>query len=88
MRNADEKLSQTRKAQILGEFVTERLAAASREILAAVERTVSGYEEEAAGFRLEVERQRRQLEALLQPRVKLQRAGESLVLLQGHSPEP
>ncbi|XP_069375093.1 zinc finger protein 708-like [Paralichthys olivaceus] len=87
MRNADEKLSQTRKAPILREFVTERLAAASREILAAVERTVSGYEEEAAGFRLEVERQRRQLEALLQPRVKLQRAGVKRRRILGHADE-
>ncbi|XP_069375077.1 uncharacterized protein [Paralichthys olivaceus] len=61
------------KSDILRGIITEKLSTAAREILAVVERTVSGYEEEAAGFRLQVERQRRQLEALLQPRVKLER---------------
>ncbi|XP_069031631.1 zinc finger protein 436-like isoform X2 [Embiotoca jacksoni] len=62
------------KAEVLRGFVTERLAAAAREILAAVERTVAGYEEEASGFRLEIDRQRSQLE-LLQPRVAPSTAG-------------
>ncbi|XP_035005347.2 uncharacterized protein LOC118102879 [Hippoglossus stenolepis] len=53
------------KSEILRGIITEKLSTAAREILAVVERTVSGYEEEAAGFRLEVEQQRRQLEALL-----------------------
>ncbi|XP_027894512.1 zinc finger protein 2-like [Xiphophorus couchianus] len=52
------------KADFLRGFVTERLAAVSREILAAVETVVSGYEEEASGFRLEIRRQRKQLELL------------------------
>ncbi|KAM4564251.1 uncharacterized protein V3H82_013306 [Fundulus diaphanus] len=52
------------KADSLRGFVTERLAAASREILAAVETVVAAYEEEASGFRLEIRRQRRQLELL------------------------
>ncbi|KAG8005899.1 hypothetical protein GBF38_004943, partial [Nibea albiflora] len=56
-------------------FVTDRLAAASREILAVVDRVVAGYEEEASGFRREIDRQRRQLEVLLQPRVTLTRTG-------------
>ncbi|XP_070711247.1 uncharacterized protein [Pempheris klunzingeri] len=64
----DFKLS---KAEILRGIVTEKLTTAAREILAVVERTVAGYEEEAAGLRREVDRQRRQLEALLQPRVTL-----------------
>ncbi|XP_068164210.1 zinc finger protein 37-like isoform X2 [Antennarius striatus] len=55
------------KGDILRGFVTERLAAATQDILGAVERIVAGYEEEASGFRQEIERQRRQLEALLQP---------------------
>ncbi|PWA28106.1 hypothetical protein CCH79_00018264 [Gambusia affinis] len=50
------------KADFLRGFVTERLAAVSREILAAVETVVSGYEEEASGFRVEIRRQRKQLE--------------------------
>ncbi|KAF0028920.1 hypothetical protein F2P81_018025 [Scophthalmus maximus] len=75
-RNADE--SESSRARVLREFVTDRLAAASREILAAVERTVAGYEEEASGFRREIDRQRRQLELLLQPRVDLNTAGVKL----------
>ncbi|XP_071315959.1 uncharacterized protein [Trachinotus anak] len=61
------------KAEILRGIVTEKLTTAAQEILAVVERTVAGYEEEAAGFRQELARQRRQLEVLLQPRVKLER---------------
>ncbi|XP_071315999.1 zinc finger protein 664-like isoform X2 [Trachinotus anak] len=59
------------KAEVLRGFVTERLAAASQEILAAVDRIVAEYEEEASGFRREIARQRRLLEAALQPRVIL-----------------
>ncbi|XP_040887551.1 zinc finger protein 846-like isoform X2 [Toxotes jaculatrix] len=61
------------KAEILRGIVTEKLTTAAQEILAVVERTVAGYEEEASGFRQEIDRQRRQLEVLLQPRVKLER---------------
>lgn len=63
------------KYEILREVVSEKLTAAAREILAVVERTVSGYEEEAAVLRREIERQRSQLEAVLQPRVSLCRTG-------------
>ncbi|KAM6960351.1 uncharacterized protein LKV04_021913 [Tautogolabrus adspersus] len=59
------------KAETLRGFVTERLAAASREISAVVDRIVAEYEEEASGFRLEIDRQRKHLEVLLQPRVTL-----------------
>ncbi|XP_069375089.1 uncharacterized protein [Paralichthys olivaceus] len=70
---AEHRTGDMSKSDVLRGIITEKLSTAAREILAAVERTVSGYEEEAAGFRLQVERQRRQLEALLQPRVKLER---------------
>ncbi|KAM4565387.1 uncharacterized protein V3H82_014451 isoform 2-T2 [Fundulus diaphanus] len=60
------------KSGILRGIITEKLSTAAREILAVVERTVADYEEEASGFRREIERQRRQL-GLLQPRVKLPR---------------
>ncbi|XP_056224901.1 zinc finger protein 37-like [Seriola aureovittata] len=63
------------KSEVLRGFVTERLAAASQEILAAVDGLVAGYEEEASGFRQEIDRQRRLLEVLLQPRVILNKAG-------------
>ncbi|CAJ1048320.1 zinc finger protein 436-like [Xyrichtys novacula] len=59
------------KAEILRELVIEKLTTAAREILAVVERTVSGYEEEAAGLRQEIVRQRSQMEAVLQPRESL-----------------
>ncbi|KAM8898550.1 uncharacterized protein AB9W97_009419 [Spinachia spinachia] len=48
----------------LRRFVARRLAAASREILAVVDQIVAGYEEEASGFRREIERQEEQLELL------------------------
>ncbi|XP_056224877.1 ABC transporter F family member 4-like isoform X2 [Seriola aureovittata] len=70
-----ESCSKMSKSEVLRGFVTERLAAASQEILAAVDRLVAGYEEEASGFREEIDRQRRQLELLLQPRVILNKAG-------------
>lgn len=66
------------KAEILRGIVTEKLTTAAQEILAVVERTVAGYEEEASGFRREIDRQRRQLEVLLQPRVKLEKRGQWL----------
>lgn len=52
------------RADTLRGFVTERLSAAAREILAAVGTIVAAYEEEASGFKLEISRQRRQLERL------------------------
>ncbi|XP_074555126.1 uncharacterized protein LOC141811108 [Halichoeres trimaculatus] len=61
------------KYEILREIFSEKLTTAAREIFAVVERTVSGYEEEAAALRREVERQKEQLEAVLQPRVTLRR---------------
>lgn len=67
------------KGEILRGFVTERLAAAAQEILEAVDGIVAGYEEEAAGFRQEIERQRRQLELLLQRQLAHSRAGRSSV---------
>ncbi|CAJ1048321.1 zinc finger protein 37-like isoform X1 [Xyrichtys novacula] len=79
--SVDQKLP---KVEILKRLITEKLTTAAREILAVVERTVSGYEEEAAGLRTEIDRQRSQLEAVLQPRVSLCRmtdGGEDL----GHS---
>ncbi|MED6292337.1 hypothetical protein CHARACLAT_032786 [Characodon lateralis] len=62
--NPAESSAEPSKADSLRGFVSERLAAASREILAAVETVVAAYEEEALGFRLEIHRQRKQLELL------------------------
>lgn len=72
-----DSVSNMSKGDVIRGFVTERLAAASQEILAVVDKIVAGYEEEASGFRQEIERQRRQLEELLQPEVRL-KAGRSL----------
>ncbi|XP_037335836.2 zinc finger protein 345-like isoform X2 [Pungitius pungitius] len=49
---------------VLRGVVARRLAAASREILALVDRIVAAYEEEASGFRREIDRQEKQLELL------------------------
>ncbi|XP_073330929.1 uncharacterized protein [Pagrus major] len=65
--------SSVSKAEILRGVVAEKLTTAALEIFAVVERTVAGYEEEASGLRQEIDRQNRQLELLLQPRVKLER---------------
>lgn len=73
-----DSLGNISKAEILRGIVTEKLTTAAQEILAVVERTVAGYEEEASGFRREIDRQRRQLEVLLQPRVKLEKRGQWL----------
>ncbi|XP_038587385.1 zinc finger protein 37-like [Micropterus salmoides] len=72
------------KSEILREIVTEKLTTAAQEIFAVVERTVAGYEEEASGLRQEIDRQRRQLEAVLQPRVKLQRREDLIPRQEGH----
>ncbi|XP_038586878.1 uncharacterized protein LOC119911979 [Micropterus salmoides] len=66
--SVDYKLAKT---EILRGFIAEKLTTAAQEIFAVVERTVAGYEEEASGLRQEIDRQRRQLEAVLQPRVSL-----------------
>lgn len=77
--NTADRLADMPKAEALREFVTEKLAAASREILAAVDRLVAGYEEEASGFRQEIDRQKRQLE-LLPHEATLNKAGGSFSL--------
>lgn len=64
------------KAETLRGLVTERLSAASREILAALDAVVAAFAEEASGFREEIHRQKRQLE-LLQPQVSGSAARES-----------
>ncbi|XP_041820702.1 uncharacterized protein LOC121626322 isoform X2 [Chelmon rostratus] len=64
------------KADILRGIVAEKLTAAAQEVFAVLERTVAGYEEEASALRQEIDRQRRQLESLLQPVVKLETMGE------------
>ncbi|XP_041634838.1 zinc finger protein 37-like isoform X2 [Cheilinus undulatus] len=57
------------KGETLRGFVTERLSAVSQEILAVVDGIVAEYEAEASGFREEIDRQRKQLEVLLEPQL-------------------
>ena len=59
-------------------MLTERLAAAEEQILAGLEETVAGYEERVERTELEICRQRRLLDAGMQPEVRLHRAGQSL----------
>uniref|UniRef100_A0AAQ5X7K9 C2H2-type domain-containing protein n=1 Tax=Amphiprion ocellaris TaxID=80972 RepID=A0AAQ5X7K9_AMPOC len=66
------------KSDILRGIIVEKLSTAAREILAVVERTVTDYEEEASGFRQEIDRQRRQLE-LLQPEIKQETSEEQQI---------
>ncbi|XP_042257557.1 uncharacterized protein LOC121889575 isoform X4 [Thunnus maccoyii] len=68
----DDSLGNMSTAEMLRGIISEKLTTAAQEILAVVERTVAGYEEEASGFRQEIDRQRRQLEVLMQPQVKLE----------------
>ncbi|XP_041842091.1 zinc finger protein 777-like [Melanotaenia boesemani] len=70
------------KTDILRGIITEKLSTAAREILAVVERTVADYEQEASGFRQQIEQQRRQLE-VLQPHVQLNRVS-AVPDLHGH----
>lgn len=69
------------KGDILRGFVSERLAVATQEILGVVDRIVAGWEEEASGFRREIERQRRQLEVLLQQPLTQGREGRICFVL-------
>uniref|UniRef100_A0A3Q3IYT6 C2H2-type domain-containing protein n=1 Tax=Monopterus albus TaxID=43700 RepID=A0A3Q3IYT6_MONAL len=69
-----DSLGNMSKAEILRGIITEKLTTAAQEILAVVGRTMAGYEEEASGFRKEIDRQRRQLE-LLQPERRAQIPG-------------
>ncbi|KAM4537364.1 uncharacterized protein PAE49_021702 [Odontesthes bonariensis] len=62
--NTAEGVSKMYKAEKLRAVVSERLDAATREILAILDTFVAAYEEEASGFRQEINRQRRQLEVL------------------------
>ena len=66
------------KVQVLRALVEQRLSSAVEEIFVLIERTVAEYEEELCRSEQEKQRQRKQLDALLNPRVLLQRAGQLL----------
>ncbi len=61
--------------QKLRDFVDQRLTAAAEEILGLFVRTIAEYEEELCRSKTENERQRKLLDAVLKPVIRLQRAG-------------
>ncbi|XP_036948002.1 uncharacterized protein LOC119016336 isoform X1 [Acanthopagrus latus] len=54
--------SSAERTELLRGLVADKLSTAAREILAVVDRTVAGFEEEASGLRQVIDRQRRQLQ--------------------------
>ncbi|TNN42928.1 hypothetical protein EYF80_046876 [Liparis tanakae] len=69
------------KAQMLRGLVNQRLSAAAQEICGLFEGTISEYEEELCSLKEENQRQRRLLDAVFNPEVRLQRAEAQLQLL-------
>lgn len=63
------------KTEMLRVLVNRRLSAAVEEIFGLFERTIAEYEEERFRSQRENERQRKLLEAVLKPEVRLHRAG-------------
>ncbi len=62
------------KVQLLRALVNQRLTAAAEEIIGLFERTIAEYEEELCRSKEENERQRKLLDAVFSPRVRLHRA--------------
>ncbi|XP_071385131.1 zinc finger protein OZF-like isoform X2 [Centroberyx affinis] len=62
------------KVQKLRALVKQQLTAAAEEIFGLFERTIAEYEEEASGLKEENDRQRKLLDAVLNPEVRLHRA--------------
>ncbi|XP_071758986.2 uncharacterized protein LOC139914545 [Centroberyx gerrardi] len=63
------------KMQLMRALVSQRLNAAAEEIFGVVQRTIAEYEEEACRSKQEIERQRKLLDAVLKPEIKLHRTG-------------
>ena len=60
---------------MLKSLVNERLSAAAEEILRTVGRILTEYEDEALGLKQDIDRKQRLLDMILQPEIKLHRAG-------------
>ena len=60
---------------MLKSLVNERLSAAAEEIFGGLERILTEYEDEALALKQDIDRKRRLLDLILQPEVKLHRAG-------------
>ncbi|XP_068448842.1 zinc finger protein OZF-like isoform X2 [Clinocottus analis] len=67
------------KVQMLRALVEQRLTAAAQEIFGLFERTIAEYEKELSASRDENERQRRLLDAVFNPQLRLHRADEGAV---------
>ena len=79
---AEDFLLQVEKGEETAEIplralLTERLTAAAEEIVGLLEETVAEYEDRVERSEREICRQRRLLDAVLKPEVKLLRAGQS-----------
>lgn len=59
--------------ELLQLVVSERLSAAADEIFEAVKKTLAGYEEELLLSKQEIQRQRKILQAVLSPQIKINR---------------
>ncbi|XP_037330063.2 zinc finger and SCAN domain-containing protein 2-like isoform X2 [Pungitius pungitius] len=80
-----EKGEEAAETAALRALLTERLAAAAEEIVGLFEETVAEYEERAERSEREICRQRRLLDAVLKPEVRLHRADD---ILDQENPEP
>ncbi|XP_029284283.1 zinc finger protein 3 homolog [Cottoperca gobio] len=69
------------KVQMLRALVKQRLTAAAEEIFVLFERTIAEYEEELCRSKEENERQRKLLDAVLKPQLRLHRADVQQLLL-------
>ncbi|KAK9526599.1 hypothetical protein VZT92_015288 [Zoarces viviparus] len=69
------------KVQMLRCFVNQRLTAAAEEIFGVFERTIAEYEEELSRSKEEIERQRKLLDAVFIPQLRLHRADVQQLLV-------
>ena len=74
-----EKGEETAQVPALRALLTERLTAAAKEIAAVFEETVAEYEDRLERSEREICRQRRLLDAVMKPEIRLHRAGQSLL---------
>ena len=61
--------------QMMKSLVNKRLSAAAEEIFGRVGRILTEYEDEALALEQDIDRKRRLLDMILQPEIKLHRAG-------------
>ncbi|XP_034457089.1 uncharacterized protein LOC117771121 isoform X3 [Hippoglossus hippoglossus] len=74
-----EKGEETAHVPVLRALLTERLTAAAEEIVAVFEETVAEYKDRVERSEREICRQRRLLDAVMKPEVRLHRAGQPLI---------